>query len=323
LKRFTGGAKFGLLGTMAAFGAGAGSTWYFRKTVFGWLAAPAGGMLSPHDGLPVYTTLTEMMGSTIRLSFHGGMVAAFPVAVLSIYYLVRPVLNRRQRRTVGLFLPLIFLLFLAGNAFAYYVLLPAGVQYLIAFGEGIAVPVITISSYMKIVVMMVFWLGVIAQIPLGMYLASKIGAVSHEQFKKVNRYVPWIALILGAIITPTMDVINMLLVALPIYLLYRGGLFLSWLASPGNGTIMLRRILALGIFFLRRLVVLLLIGVPVLPVLSLLYALSLLLAFVWNGNLSTETWVSRAFRRLLAGIARMAKLSRRSVDSPSTLERTE
>jgi hypothetical protein len=70
-------------------------------------------------------------------------------------------------------------------------------------------------------------------------------------------------------------------------------------------------------------VVLLLIGVPVLPVLSLLYALSLLFAFVWNGNLSTDTWVSRAFRRLLAGIARMAKLSRRSVDSPSTLERTE
>ena len=267
--------------------------------------------------------MTEMMGSAFRLTFYGGLTVAFPVAVASIYYLVRPALSRHQRRVVALFLPLILALFLAGNAFAYWVLLPVGVQYLIAFGEGVAVPVITISSYMKIVVMMLFWLGVIAQIPLVMFLLAKIGAVSHERFKEANRYVPWIALVLGAIITPTMDIVNMLLVAVPIYMLYRVGLLLAWLASPGNGTIMIRRMLALGIFFLRRLVVLLLIVVPVLPVLSLLYALSLLLAFVWNGNLSTETWVSRAFRRLLAGIARMAKLSRRSVDSPSTLERTE
>jgi sec-independent protein translocase protein TatC len=297
---------------MAAFGAGAGLTWYFRQHVFSWLTAPAGGMLSPHEGgLPVYVTLTEMMASTLRLSFHGGLVAAFPVAVLSIYYLVRPVLNRHQRRTVGLFLPLIFLLFLGGNAFAYWILLPAGVQYLIAFGEGTAHPVITISSYQKLVVMMVFWLGVIAQIPLGMYLASKIGAVSHDQFKKASRYVPWIALVLGAIITPTMDILNMLLVAAPIYLLFRVGLFLSWVASPGNGTIMIRRMLALAIFFLRRLVVLLLIVVPVLPVLSLLYAVLHLFVFLWNGNLSMETWVSRAFKRLLAWIARMVKVSQR------------
>ena len=86
---------------------------------------------------------------------------------------------------------------------------------------------------------------------------------------------------------------------------------------------MIRRMLALAIFFLRRLVVLLLIVVPVLPVLSLLYAVLHLFVFLWNGNLSTETWVSRAFRRLLAWIARMVKLSRRSVDSPSTQEGTE
>ena len=297
---------------MAAFGAGAGLTWYFRQHVFSWLTAPAGGMLSPHEGgLPVYLSLTEMMASTIRLSFYGGLVAAFPVAVFSIYLLVRPVLNRHQRRTVGLFLPLIFLLFLGGNAFSYYVLIPAGVQYLIAFGEGTAHPVITISSYMKLVSLMIFWLGVIFELPLAMFLLTKTGAVSHARFKKMSRYVPWAALILGAIITPTMDLINMLLVAAPIWALFQAGLFLSWVASPGNGTIMIRRMLALAIFFLRRLVVLLLIVVPVLPVLSLLYAVLHLFVFLWNGNLSMETWVSRAFKRLLAWIARMVKVSQR------------
>ena len=311
LRRFAGGAKFGLLGTMAAFGAGAGLTWYFRATVFGWLTAPAGGALSPHDGLPVYTSLTEMMASTIRLSLHGGLVAAFPVAVFSIYYLARPALNRHQRRMVALFVPLIIGLFLAGNAFAYFVMLKAGVRYLIAFGDGIAVPTIRISEYMSIATAMIVWSGVIWQIPLVMWGLARTGIVSHRQFKKANRYVPWIALVFGAIITPTMDVVNMLLVAGPTYGLYLVGL----IATSGKGRLVIRKLRAVGVGILRRIAVILILIPSLLA--GLLYVTALSFVFVWDGHLSTEKpsrgtdGLDGIYMKALGVLARIARVSRK------------
>ena len=76
MRQFARRIRFGLLATLLAFGTGAGLTWWYRVTIFGWLIAPADGMLSPHQGLPVYISLTEILAVTIRLSIIGGLVAA-------------------------------------------------------------------------------------------------------------------------------------------------------------------------------------------------------------------------------------------------------
>ena len=109
MQRFARRVRFGLLGTLLAFGIGAGLTWFYRVIIFGWLIAPADGMLSPHEGLPVYTSPTEILSVTIKLSVVGGVVFAIPVLVGTIFYLVRPLLKRHERRLVALFLPAFFL----------------------------------------------------------------------------------------------------------------------------------------------------------------------------------------------------------------------
>jgi sec-independent protein translocase protein TatC len=310
MRRFARRVRFGLLGTFLAFGIGSGLTWYFRVTIFNWLIAPAGGNLSPHDGLPIYTSPTEILSVTIRLSLTGGVILAIPVLVLTIFYLVSPLISRHERRLVALFLPAILLSFLAGVSFAYFVMLPVGIAFLLHFGEGVAVPTIRISEYLNLIITMIFWLGVIFELPLLMFLLAKLRLISYRHFKKVRKFVPPTAIILSAIITPTFDIVNQLMVAIPIVVLYEVGLLLAWLAQPGKGRLVIRRIKAVLIGILRRLVVVLLL-VPLLLI-GLIYEIAKLFVDIWDGHLDTPTrdraWVDRAYNGLTAMIARATKL---------------
>lgn len=173
-----------------------------------------------------------MFSATINLAMMGGVITAFPVLTLSIYQLLSPLLNRQQQRFAVIFLPAIFVCFLAGGAFAYFVMLPTGFKFLLHFGDGIAVPVIRITEYMSLVTALVFWLGVIFELPLAMFLLAKLRIVSHREFRKFRKYVPAAAFVLSALITPTFDIVNSTMVAVPIIVLFEVGLFLSWMARP-------------------------------------------------------------------------------------------
>ena len=247
LQRFGRRVRFRLLWIFLAFGVGASLTWYWHEAIFRLLFAPAGGRLSPFGGLPVYTSPTEMLGATIGLAMKGGLVVALPVAVFSAFGLVAPLLSPERRRSVWLFLPAIFLCYLGGAAFAYFVMLPTGMRFLLNFGTGVAVPMVTITAYMKIVTALMFWLGIVFEIPLLMFLLAKLRLVPRRRFVRFRKYLPVAALFLSAIITPTMDVVNQTMVAVPIIVLFEFGLFLSWTAEGGP-----RRMIGKAIGHLRQ-----------------------------------------------------------------------
>ena len=221
---------------LGAFGLGFGTTFWFSKEIFAWLIAPAGGLLSPFEGnLPIFTAPGEMFGVTLKLAGYGGVTAVFPVAVIGIYTLVRPIFTARQRRMAVVFMGAAFVLFLTGNAFVYYVMLPVGLKFLLHFGDGVAVPLISVSQYLELLIQLMFWLGIIFELPLIMYLLAKLKIVRYRRLNWLRRMVPFVALILGIILTPGTDLVNMALVAVPIVLLYEVGLFLAWLARPEDG----------------------------------------------------------------------------------------
>ena len=224
-----------LFWVLLAFGAGAGGTWYFKEAVFSLLLAPAGDNLSPFDGQPIFTSPTAMMGATIQLAIRGGVIAALPVLVVSVYTLFSSLVPPQQRRFLVIFLPATVLSFLLGAAFAYWVLLPTGLRFLLNFGDGVAVPVIVLSEYIDLLTSMILWLGVVFELPIAMFLLAKMRIVSYLKFRGLRKYVPVAAFILSAIITPTFDVVNQTLLAVPMILLYEVGLFLSWLANTEEG----------------------------------------------------------------------------------------
>ncbi len=193
--------------------------------------AQAGGQLSP-SGMPIFISPTEMFSVVIDLTMKGGFVAAFPVTVYHLYRFASPMLGRRPRRLIRTYLTMGAALYLGGTAFAYFIVLPTGLRFLLSFGTDIATPMIRISEYLTLVLAMTFWLGVVFELPLVMMLLAHIRLVSHKQFKKFRRYVPLAAFIMGAIITPTMDMVNQTLVAVPLIILYEFGVFLSWVVRP-------------------------------------------------------------------------------------------
>ena len=230
----------------------AGVAWRFSTDIFQWLLIPAEGRLSPFDGMPVFLAPAEMFGVTVGLSFRVGILAAFPVLVVSIYTLFSQWLPPGWRTFIKIFVPSIFLAFTGGVAFVYYVILPTSLAYLLNFGEGVAVPLISVTNYFEMVLSLMFWVGVLFELPLAMYLLARLRLVSYRAFKWARLAVWFFAPILAAIITPSFDTLTWTMVMVPLILLYEAGLFLAWTAHPEDGNYFWLRSARRGISWLLR-----------------------------------------------------------------------
>ena len=221
---------------LVAFGIGASATWYYRADAFALLLAPSRGMLSPHGGLPVYTSVLGPMKTTFKMALLGGATTALPVLTISLLTYARPYLPGRLWRFLVIFIPLTTACFLAGAGFVYFVMLPASLTFLFGFGTGCAVAMIDLSEYVSLLLSLMFWVGIVFELPIVMYLLTRMGLVRYRHFRRVPRKIVAIAaLIMGAILTPTFDVVNQLLLAVPIVMLYEVGQFASWVARPEEG----------------------------------------------------------------------------------------
>lgn len=217
----------------------AGITWTYSTEIFQWLLVPAKGRLTPFDGgLPVFTAPQEMFAVTVNLAFKGGLLAAFPVFVVSVYTLFSRWLPPATRTFIKIFVPSLFLAFAGGVAFVYYVILPTSLTFLLGFGSGVAVPLISVTPYFEMVLSLMFWMGVLFELPLALYLLARLGLVSYRKLKWARLAVWFFAPILAAIITPSFDAWTWVLVMAPLVVLYEVGLFLAWAAHPEAGNYM-------------------------------------------------------------------------------------
>ena len=178
----------------------------------------------------VFIHITEMLGVTVRVSLLGGLAAAFPIVLYQVVRFVAPGLTSREQRYLLAFLPCSLVCFAGGGAFAYFILLPPAMAFLLTFGSDLATPTIRIGNYINITVMMLFWMGVVFETPLVMFLLAKLGIVTARGFGRWRRYWIVVAFILSALITPTADPLNQVMVAVPLIVLYELGVLLARLA---------------------------------------------------------------------------------------------
>ncbi|MBM3946417.1 MAG: twin-arginine translocase subunit TatC [SAR202 cluster bacterium] len=220
-----------LIWSALAIVAGAVLAGVFHEEVIGALIRPAREYLSVTNK-PIFTEVTEFLGVVVRIAVLGGLVVALPVLAYQVVLFVAPALNPAERRLALAFVPTATLLFSGGVAFAYFILLPPALRFLLTFGQEIATPMIRISGYVSLVVTLVFWIGVVFETPLLMFLLAKLGVVSYRGFARARRYLFVGAFVAGAVITPTFDPLNQTLVALPLIVLYEVGIFVAWLVRP-------------------------------------------------------------------------------------------
>jgi len=175
----------------------------------------------------IYTEMTEMLGVFIKVNLILAFVLALPFIMYQFIMFVSPALTRTEKRYVYALLPSIFILFIIGALFSYFVLLPPAMKFLLTFSTDIAQPMIKIGNYISLVTTLIFWMGLCFEIPLVIFFLAKIGIVKTKWLTKYRKYAILIAFVLGAVITPTFDPVNQSLVAGPIIVLYELGILLS------------------------------------------------------------------------------------------------
>ena len=211
---------FVVLSTAAAF--------FFRERLFDFLLAPGFGDL---DEQPIATEVLETVGVTFKVALMAAFAVSLPVALYQAIRFASPGLTRRERLYAFLFLPAVLGSFAAGVAFGYYVLFPPAFAFLFNFAADVVNPEIRISSYINVITSLMFWMGVVFQIPVALFALGRLGVVSPRWLARRWRYAVLLAFVLAAIITPTFDPVNQTLVAAPIIALYLIGILLARLGE--------------------------------------------------------------------------------------------
>lgn len=192
--------------------------------LLGILVAPLEGnvpqALSPTEGPAVFFKVAVVIG----------VVFAMPVIVYEVFQFVRPGLEPKERRYVIIGVPVASLCFAVGVIFAATVLLPAAIPFLQGFLSDVVEHNYSIDYYMSFVSNILVWAGFVFETPLVMFFLAKLGVVTPQGFAKSRRIVVVGAAVGAAIITPTVDPVNMLLVMGPFLLLYELGILLARLA---------------------------------------------------------------------------------------------
>lgn len=163
---------------------------------------------------------TDTITVFFKVSLVAGAVLAMPVIVYQIIRFIAPGLYPHEKRLLVLILPGIMVLFAIGACFAYFLLLPAAVAFLQNFMGNLILQTWTIDRYIEFVTRIVFWIGVCFEMPLVIAFLARTGIVSGPQMLRYWRHAVVIAAIVAAIITPTIDPVNMTIVTAPLIGLY-------------------------------------------------------------------------------------------------------
>jgi len=186
----------------------------FTRRFLALLTAPMG------DSLPQALSPTETIVTYFKVALIGGLVFAMPVIVYQLIRFLVPGLYPHERRYLYMIVPAASFLFASGVAFAYYVMLPAAIPFLLNFMGDIIRQQWSIEKYISLVTGLLFWVGVIFETPLIVAFLAYLGIVSPGLLWKNFRYAIVLIAIIAAVATPTPDPINMSLLMLPLILLY-------------------------------------------------------------------------------------------------------
>jgi sec-independent protein translocase protein TatC len=196
----------------------------FVEQLVDFLTVPIGGRQEL-----VSIEITENIAIFMRVSLLSGIAAGMPFVVYQALRFVLPGLTGRERRWLLLGVPAASLLFLAGVAFTWTIMIPAAVPFLTSF-LGITTHVRP-SNYFQFITTLMFWIGVSFQMPLVALLLARLKLVSARQLAHGWRHAVVGIAVVAAAITPTVDPVNMSLVMVPLMGLYLVSVLLAWLAG--------------------------------------------------------------------------------------------
>jgi sec-independent protein translocase protein TatC len=193
-------------------------TFPYSDKMIAWLKKPY------HQDLIFYAP-TEAIFASIKVTLLAGLVLAMPVILYHIWKFLAPALLPGEQRYIIPFLAVAFGFFALGVLFANFVIVPLALQFMLQFGiDRSLVPQLGVGFYVDFNVKFLITFGLAFELPLALTLLSRLRVLTPELLGHYRRYAILANLILAGILTPTTDLFNLLLMAVPLILLYEIGI---------------------------------------------------------------------------------------------------
>jgi len=175
------------------------------------------------------TTLgvTESFMNVLKVSIYAGLIVSLPFILYQFWAFIMPGLYENERKSIIPYVIATTLLFLGGVVFAYFIVLPVGLRFMLGYGDEYFGHLLQAEKYISFVTMFLLAFGVVFELPLIMMLLAWSGLVDHVKMRKVRKYAILAEAIIAMVFTPSQDPVSMALMLIPLIILYEIGILLA------------------------------------------------------------------------------------------------
>lgn len=196
---------------------------FLSKNLLHLITAPAGKL--------IFLRPAEALMAQLKVAFVNGIFISLPVILWQIGSFLWPALYPNERKALLIYMPFAFILFTVGMAFGYLVVVQIGYKFLISMAPSNVMAAISLDHYLSFVFSSVLACAVIFMLPIVVLILARIGVLKASFLWRQQRAIIIGLMVLVAIITPTVDIVSMLLVFVPILFLFELSILLAWLAE--------------------------------------------------------------------------------------------
>lgn len=187
-------------------------------------------LFTDYVGRTYFFAPQEALFIRIKVSFMAGLVFSLPLLLHQLYLFVVPALTADEKRFAGPLLVALVVFFYGGVVAGYYIFLPYILKMLLSFQTDFMVPLISTSRYFSFILWILAGFGLSFEMPVVFFLLSKLGVISPGLLAKNWKFAIVFILIFAAVITPTIDIVTMLITTVPLFFLYFISIGVSFLA---------------------------------------------------------------------------------------------
>jgi sec-independent protein translocase protein TatC len=205
----------------------------YRQRLFDLMQRPIIDTLHRYN-LPdhlVYLTPVDPFNLYLKISALGGLFLTSPYVLYQVWLFISPGLYRREKKYAIPFMISTIFLFSAGGYFAYRIVYPAALDFLIRFGRQF-MPMITIHEYTDLFLTVTLGLGLVFEMPILVFFLALMGVISAGWMWRNIRYAVLGIFIVAGALAPTPDVSSMIIFASPMLVLYALSIGIAWFVHP-------------------------------------------------------------------------------------------
>lgn len=207
-----------IIKSLIAVAIGTGVAYYFIEDIMKLITLPTGKLY--------YLQPAEAFFTYLKIALFVGFLLALPIVFYQVWRFVLPALTVREKFIIGVLVPSSVLLFFAGLAFSFFLVLPAAIEFFVGFSTENLQPMFSLHQYFDFVLGFILPFGAVFEVPLVVLVLAKIGLVSSRFLASKQRIVIFLSFVIGAVVSPTVDIFTQSMIALPLILLYEISYFI-------------------------------------------------------------------------------------------------